>query len=142
MEIILIGHNNLGNEMKNATEMIIGSNSRLHSIGFYEKEGLSTLEEKIEKKIDNISSPVLIFTDITGGTPYNASCAYALKNTDKEVHVLSGMSLPLVIELLLFDSKKEVKEIIDDLEIISKDTFKAFNIEENITVDSNQGDEL
>ena len=67
----------------------------------------------------------LILTDLFCGTPYNASCAVAMKNPEREIDVISGMSLPIVLEAASMLGSS-LTEIVNHVTKISCDTVKAF----------------
>lgn len=130
--IILIAHGRLAIEMKNSAQMLFGELPSLHAIEFLAEEGLDSLQEKIFNKLEALKSPVLIFADLYCGTPYNASCAIFMKNPTSEIEIISGMSLPLVLEAaILNNSGKSINEISKSLISMASDTVKIFEQNQN-----------
>jgi len=125
-KVILIAHGNLAKEMKNSAEMIFGELSFIESISFLKEEGLETIENKIIEKIDE-NSNYLIFCDLFCGTPYNASCSIALTRLDRNIEVVSGMSLPLVLEIASQINNMSINKISEYLKIASKEVVQYFD---------------
>ena len=85
--------------------------------------------EKLEETVATINADsVLILTDIFSGTPYNASCAYAMKHSDKEIRILSGMSLPIVLEIATMRENANADAIVAHILDVGKDTIRTFEL--------------
>jgi mannose/fructose-specific phosphotransferase system component IIA len=67
----------------------------------------------------------LVLTDLFCGTPYNASCAVAMKHPEREIEVVSGMSLPIVLEVASMLGSR-LQDIVNHATSIPCDTVKAF----------------
>ena len=124
-KVILVAHGKLAHEMKNSAEMIFGELPDFESIEFLKEEGLDTVQEKISAAIKDEAASYLILTDLFCGTPYNANCAVAMKNPECEIEVVSGMSLPIVLEVASMLSGS-LQEILNHATSIPCDTVKAF----------------
>ena len=119
-KVILVAHGKLAHEMKNSAEMIFGGLPNFESV-----EGLDTIQEKITAAMQDDESSYLILTDLFCGTPYNASCAVAMKNPEREIDVVSGMSLPVVLEVASMLGNS-LQDIVNHATSIPCDTVKAF----------------
>ena len=69
------------------------------------KEELDTVLEKISKEDE-----LIVFTDLMGGSVTNQILQYALK---KNVYIISGLNLPLLLDILLADQEIPVNEVIE-----------------------------
>lgn len=128
-KVILVAHGKLAQEMKNSSEMIFGSLPDFESLTFLKEEGLDTIQEKILASMKDENASYLILTDLFCGTPYNASCAVAMTNSDREIKVVSGMSLPIVLEVAsMLD--KNLQTIVNHITSVSSDIVKVFNKQE------------
>ena len=128
-DVILLAHGKLATAMKGSGEMIFGELPNFHPIEFLVGEGLDTVVDKLEKTMATIDADsVLIITDIFSGTPYNASCAYAMKHTDKNIRVLSGMSLPIVLETAAMRENASADDIVSHILDVGKDTIRTFDL--------------
>ncbi|AXQ77639.1 PTS sugar transporter subunit IIA [Streptococcus chenjunshii] len=126
-QVILIAHGHLAAEMKASAEMLFGELPQFHTIDFLEEDGLESLSSKIYQKMKTLNCPLLIFTDLFGGTPFNASCSVALRHPDLETEIVSGMSLPLVLELAAILNSRPLKEIASALPSLVAGSVRLFD---------------
>lgn len=126
IKVILVAHGKLAHEMKNSAEMIFGALPDFESVEFLKEEGLDTIQEKIFGAMKEEAS-YLVLTDLFCGTPYNASCAVAMKNPEREIGIVSGMSLPIVLEVASMLQGSHLEDIVNHITIIPCETVKAFN---------------
>lgn len=124
-QIILVAHGNLGQEMKNSGEMIFGELSNFHPISFLKEEGLDSLSDKIFQQV-TAAEETLILTDLFCGTPYNASCSVAMQHPDKTIEVLSGMSLPLILEAATMLQQQTVSDVANELKRMACEVVRSF----------------
>ncbi|MBU5366201.1 PTS sugar transporter subunit IIA [Enterococcus devriesei] len=125
-KVILVAHGKLAHEMKNSAEMIFGALPDFESVEFLKEEGLDTIQEKVFDAMKEDAS-YLVLTDLFCGTPYNASCAVAMKNPEREIGIVSGMSLPIVLEVASMLQGSRLEDIVNHVTSIPCDTVKAFN---------------
>jgi PTS system mannose-specific IIA component len=94
--LLIISHCDLGRELLNAAELILGSLEATDSISITQTTDSEEMLDKISEKIKALDrgQGVLILTDMFGGTPSNLSLSF-LK--DERVEVLTGVNLPMVI---------------------------------------------
>ena len=128
-DVVLIAHGKLAHEMKNSGEMIFGKLDNFHTLEFLIGEGLEDVVGKLDSTISCLTSDsILIITDIFSGTPYNASCSYVMSHTDKDIHVLSGMSLPIVLEVAAMIGCNNADDIVKHILEVGKDTIRTFDL--------------
>ena len=88
----------LGKELLNAAELILGRLEAASAISITQttesEELLMTISGKI-KTLDR-GKGVLVLTDMFGGTPSNLSFSFL---EEKTVEVLTGVNLPMVVEV-------------------------------------------
>ncbi len=96
--LLIISHCNLGKELLNAAELIMGRLESTSAIAITQIPETSKLLNKISKEIDALDQGhgVLVLTDMFGGTPSNLSLSF-LK--EERVEVLTGVNLPMVVEV-------------------------------------------
>jgi PTS system mannose-specific IIA component len=94
--LLIISHCELGRELLNATELIVGRLDEADAIAITQltesEDVLKTISDKI-KALDS-GQGVLVLTDMFGGTPSNLSLSFLNEN---KVEVLTGVNLPMVI---------------------------------------------
>lgn len=127
-KIILISHGDLAKGMAQSAQLVTGKNSDLTYYGLYPGEHPSEMINKIKiEAINNKENDFIVIADIIGGSVFNS----ALELLEiKNVKLLSGMNLSLVIDLILSsgNSDKELKEKI----IKAQSDIKLFSDIENI----------
>lgn len=128
-QVILVAHGNLALEMKASAEIIFGKLVGFKAIPFSTEEGLESVSHTIMQELQKHNGDTLIFTDIVYGTPYNASSVLAMQYKENKVEVISGMSLPLIIELGIILQTKSVGELAQTMEKLSGQVVKRFVLE-------------
>ena len=96
--LLIVTHCDLGKEFLNAAEFIVGKMDAVKVVSITHasdsEEILKTLQEKIAAL--NTGDGVIILTDMFGGTPSNVSLSFL---QDKDIEVLTGVNLPMVIAI-------------------------------------------
>lgn len=94
--ILIISHCELGAEMLNAAELIVGRLEAADSISITQTKDSEEVLKEISEKIKALDrgQGVLVLTDMFGGTPSNLSLSF-LK--EERVEVLTGVNLPMVV---------------------------------------------
>jgi len=100
IKALIITHGNLGKEMVETAQIIVKMPVDIDFIRFDwdEKDGNETIK-KIEKYINsNHEHPIIIFTDMFGGSPANI----AMRFIGDQVDVLTGINLPTILKYLSY----------------------------------------
>jgi PTS system mannose-specific IIA component len=98
--ILLISHGSLASGFKDAAEMIMGQQEQLEAAGLQPQQSPEEFQKTIRARVKELDSGegVLILADLFGGSPANAA-AY-LVNDKLNVDVVTGVSLPMLLEAL------------------------------------------
>ncbi|MGC6767921.1 PTS sugar transporter subunit IIA [Enterococcus sp. LJL51] len=128
-KVILVAHGCLAVEMKNSLEMIFGKADDFFPVVFNTEDGLDSLEEKLRYALADAET-ALIITDLYCGTPFNASCSLAMKESTQNIQVLSGMSLPMVLEIAGQLKIMPINEIVCKIKEMIPETVKLFSKDE------------
>jgi len=96
--LLIISHCDLGREFLNAAELIVGRLEAADHISITQTTESREILEEIGSKIEalNQGQGVLVLNDMFGGTPSNLSLSFL---NDKKVAVLTGVNLPMVIDV-------------------------------------------
>lgn len=99
VSVIIAAHGKLSGELLNSAEMILGKQDNVDTLTFIPGENTEDLKAKYNKSLEKFkdSSEVLIVVDLFGGSPYNA--AFEIAMTHKNVEVLTGASMPMMLEI-------------------------------------------
>ena len=93
--IFVITHGHAGEALIESAEMIMGKLNNAASFSLAPGMSPETLIQQVQKKLNEIQSPVLILTDLYGGTPFNV--AMALSQT-YDIQLICGLNLSMIIE--------------------------------------------
>ena len=97
--LLVVTHCDLGRELLNAAEFIVGSIDSADAVSITETTGSEKMRKTIEAKVQDLNSGkgVLILTDMFGGTPSNLSLSFLKAQS---VEVLTGVNLPMIIAIV------------------------------------------
>lgn len=115
--IILVTHGKLAEGLKDSVNMIIGEYSNLTTVSFNPGESIESLEDKLSKVLDDErTEKALIFVDVFAASPFNASMkAYNSLEDSKEIGVITGVNLPMVMEALLSSESDDLDGLVKSL---------------------------
>jgi len=97
--IVICCHGKMGDGVRDAAEMIVGTQEQLEVIGVNPGDGSADLRAALEKAVEKTDDGhgVLLLTDLFGGTPTNICCTLLGL---RDVEVITGFNLPLLIKAL------------------------------------------
>lgn len=112
VSILIITHGGFGKEIIKSMEMIMGQQDNVYFLGLYPEEDPAVFSEKLREKIIelNKNGEVLVMVDVFGGTPSNAS---ASNMKDLKFECVTGVSLPMLIEVALNRSRFTLDELVE-----------------------------
>ena len=102
--LVVATHSNLGRELLNAGEMIIGPLAQAAAVGIDPDIEVEEIRARIGAaiaQVDLAGQGVIIMTDMFGGTPSNLSLTYLAPD---KVEVLTGVNLPMLLKF--FNSRE------------------------------------
>lgn len=106
----MVAHGSLSEELIGTTKMIVGDElSGMVGVAIHDLDQPENIRRELEKAIQavNQGAGVVVFTDMFGGTPSNIALSF-LK--DQEVEVISGVNLPMLVDLVY---SREGKTLVD-----------------------------
>lgn len=101
-QIVLASHGGLADGARDTLDMIIGDVSNVHTISLA-RDDKDQIEDRALALIDSFdpSDAVYVLTDMLGSSVNNQMVS--LKTKRPEATVISGMNLPLILEIALSD---------------------------------------
>jgi mannose/fructose/sorbose-specific phosphotransferase system IIA component len=98
--VILVGHGGYPDGVRDAAEMILGEQSRVAAVSLPPNGSTEQLGDDVRAAVDRLADDggALVLADLMGGSPANAVGLLALR--DPALHVVSGLNLPMVLEVL------------------------------------------
>jgi PTS system mannose-specific IIA component len=109
--VVVVTHGQLAAELLNAAETIVGELPRFTAVSIGWHEDANDAREEIAQAVAKVRQgherlPVLIVTDMFGGTPSNLAMTFL----GPDVEVITGVNLPMLIKLA---SLKEEPSLLD-----------------------------
>ena len=112
ISILLLTHENFGAAMINSAKLIVGDLKQVEAFGLNRGDDIAyfsnTIKDKI-KKLDD-GDGVLIFADLFGASPYNAT-AIASKNTNSHYRCIAGFNFPMLLEAITLRHYKKLDDL-------------------------------
>src|SRR5882762_1099861 len=95
---VIVTHGHLAGELLSAAEMIVGPISFITSVSIGWHDDVDAARDEVQRAITRVSqgAGVLLLTDMFGGTPTNIASMFL---DDKNIEVVTGVNLPMVIKL-------------------------------------------
>ncbi|ODS59439.1 MAG: hypothetical protein ABS36_00430 [Acidobacteria bacterium SCN 69-37] len=98
--VVVVTHGQLATELLNAAEMIVGDLPRFVALSIGWHDEVTVAREALGRAIDRVRAggegPVLILTDMFGGTPSNLGLSFLKEG---EIEVVTGVNLAMLIKL-------------------------------------------
>ena len=115
--LVLVSHGKLAEGLIDAMQMITGEQQAVRAIGLLETEDVEGLMDKILQAVNEVDSGegVLIMVDLFGASPFNASARLALTYPDRSLEVVTGVNLPMLVELVV---QREGMSLIEAVELV------------------------
>ena len=106
--VVVVTHGQLATELVNSAEMIVGDLPQFTAVSIGWHDDVDRAREEIGRAIERVRTsagqpdgaeappvPVLVLTDMFGGTPANLAVTYV----SPDVEVITGVNLPMLIKL-------------------------------------------
>jgi len=113
--VVVASHGELAKYALKSAEMIVGAQENCGVVTVGMDDTLQDAIQGMQNELNRLdrSQGTVILVDILGGTPSNVSGRFVL--TDENVLVLSGLNLPLLLDLLT-NRERSLVEIATSLE--------------------------
>ncbi|WP_437889525.1 mannose/fructose/sorbose PTS transporter subunit IIA [Phytobacter sp. V91] len=120
VNVIFCAHGQLACAMLESVQMVYGE-VNVSAVAFVPGENANDIASKLEKLVSaHIQDEWLIAVDLQCGSPWNAAATLAMRNP--ELRVISGLSLPLALELVDNQASMNVDELCTHLTTIARQT--------------------
>lgn len=110
--IVVVTHGKLAENFIAVTEHVVGKQEQIAAVGIEPEDNSNAARERILgaiKKVDN-GGGVVILTDMFGGTPSNLAISVM---DAKNIEVIAGVNLPMMIKLTSVRDKVPMAEAVD-----------------------------
>ena len=128
-KFLIAAHGSFSSGIKSSLDIIIGKMENVFIIDAY-VDGNKSIEDELNAILMNVQADdeLLVFSDLMGGSITNQILRYGLR---ENVHVVSGMNLPLLIDIMLADADTPVKDVIENAISIAREQVVYVNTEIN-----------
>lgn len=111
-KFLIATHGKFASGIKSSLDMIIGAQDNIFVLDAYTENNVPIQDhlDDILKKIE-IGDELVVFTDIMGGSITNQIIQ---RINSSNAHIVSGVNLPLLIEVVLSDPNEDLQKILDD----------------------------
>lgn len=113
--VLLVSHGKMAEGMKDSIELIMGEAESLDTASLVAGQDFEEFKKDVVAKIKQLDSGdgVLVYVDLYGASPYNATMFsfQELKESGTDIRVLSGMNLPMIMEVLAMRAAMGLEEL-------------------------------
>lgn len=111
-KFLIATHGRFASGIKSSLDMIIGEQDNIFVLDAYTENNVPIQDhlDDILKEVE-IGDELVVFTDIMGGSITNQIIQ---RINSSNTHIVSGVNLPLLIEVVLSDPNEDLQTILDD----------------------------
>jgi fructoselysine/glucoselysine PTS system EIIA component len=124
-KFLIAAHGSFSSGIKSSLEIIIGKVENVFIIDAY-VDGNKSIENELNTILTNVQveDELVVFSDLMGGSITNQILRYGLR---ENVHVISGMNLPLLIDIVLADPDIPLTDVIESAISIAREQVVYVN---------------
>jgi PTS system mannose-specific IIA component len=111
--LVLVTHGRLAEELRHAMEHVVGPQRAVATVCIGPEDDIEGRRADIRDCMRSVDQGdgVVVLTDILGGTPSNL--AMSLMDKRKDVEVIAGVNLPLLVKLAKVRGSEPLAEAVD-----------------------------
>lgn len=111
-KFLIATHGRFASGIKSSLDMIIGAQDNIFVLDAYTENNVPIQDhlDEILKEVE-IGDELVVFTDIMGGSITNQIIQ---RISSSNAHIVSGVNLPLLIEVVLSDPNEDLQKVLDD----------------------------
>jgi mannose/fructose-specific phosphotransferase system component IIA len=124
-KFLIAAHGSFSSGIKSSLDIIIGQMENVFIIDAYVNDNRS-IENELNTILTNITAEdeLVVFSDLVGGSITSQILRCALR---ENVHVVSGMNLPLLIDIMLADADTPVAAVIENAVSVAREQVVYVN---------------
>ncbi|MEG0853191.1 MAG: PTS fructose transporter subunit IIA [Angelakisella sp.] len=126
--ILLTGHGNFATGLLSAVRLICGTHRQVVAVDFAQEDSIDDLRTNILSVINEEDNDILILTDIAGGSPYNTSVLLKNEFTGKNIEVVSGANIPMLISAIMERGEQSAPEVAENIVEVALHSIKRFQL--------------
>src|SRR5260221_9061495 len=94
--IVIAAHGDLATALVSAAELICGPCDDVHAVALQPEDSPESFAERLTAAFGGPDLPLLVLTDLVGGTPHNVALQVVRRRSS--AYVISGVNLAVVME--------------------------------------------
>jgi len=120
--LLITGHGNFATGITTSVNLIAGKQAAYESVDFLTHYSIVDLENELTKAMDNLKDcdGIIVMSDLGGGSPFKSSAT--IGRNYKDVRVIGGANLPMVLETVI---ARSLENDIDALADVAVNAGKA-----------------
>lgn len=127
--IIVTGHGNFASGILSSLKLIAGEQEKLVGVDFTDNDNTESLEVKLQEAIQGLEcDEVLVLSDLAGGSPFKVSVMLSQKLSNKNIRVISGTNLGMILETSLCRDGMGADDLLDFSINSGINSIKAFEL--------------
>jgi PTS system N-acetylgalactosamine-specific IIA component len=97
--MIVTGHGSFASGITSGLKLLAGELKNYRAVDFTEDDSSETLAKRLKEAVNQLKEceGIVIFADLTGGSPFNESIKMKMENLEK-LEVIGGANLPAVLD--------------------------------------------
>ena len=140
--LVITGHGLFAAGMQSSAKMIAGENELTKYVCFEEGMNTEQLSEKLIAAYNELGDcdGIIVLSDLPGGSPFKTAVECSMSHPDKNIVVLSGTNLPMIITgstMLSFESDPQA--LADELLFEGKDNVVRFELAARVEEEEEDG---
>lgn len=98
--MIVSGHGHFATGMTSSVELIAGHSDYYVPVDFEKNHSTDDLKKNLESALEQLKDceSILILTDLLGGSPFKVSVELSVAHPEKEIRVIAGTNLGMIVE--------------------------------------------
>ncbi|MCR9264096.1 MAG: hypothetical protein NXH86_08040 [Flavobacteriaceae bacterium] len=111
-KFLIATHGKFASGIKSSLDMIIGAQDNIFVLDAYTENNVP-IQDHLDAILNEIEigDELVVFTDIMGGSITNQIIQ---RINSGNAHIVSGVNLPLLIEVILSDPDEDLQKVLDD----------------------------
>ena len=140
--LIVTGHGHFADGLHTSAKMIAGEHENVRYVNFEDGMGTDTLAVLLGNAYNELAhcDGIVVLSDLPGGSPFKTAVEVSMSHPDKQIVVLSGTNLPMIITastMLSFESDPQA--LADELMFEGKDNVVRFELAVREEVEEEDG---
>lgn len=124
--VLVVSHGDFAAGMLSAATLIMGPMEQVAALGLQAGDAPEAFGEAVTEAGRSLDSGegLIILADLAGGTPFNQSC---LASRGRGWHVISGVSLPMVLQAVSTRSFTDLSALIEETMAAGRDGIRSIS---------------